>query len=159
MKREGYLFFRQTKWHYAWLCHYSVDIVSDTTCLVAQCCMQILYVYPYLPRRGYAFMAARAQAIVFAARAYLIRSESIRPIILQLKSLGIVFQCVLEHGRQTALARRWASSRIRPIGWQHRSVQSDNQQEQYIAQFSHYESVLCCKGSKNYAHFHAVLTN
>ena len=159
MKRKGYLFFRQTKWRHSWYCHYPIDIVSDTVCLVSQCCMQILYINPYLPRRGDAFLTACAQAIIFAACTNLIRSERIRPIILQLQSFGIILQCVVEHGRHIALARRWTSSRTRPIGWQHRSVQSDYQQEQYIAQFSHYESVLCCKGNKNYAYLHTVLVN
>ena len=161
MKREGYLFCRQTKWHYAWTCHYSIDIVCDTICLVSQYGMQFLYIYPHLPRRGYAFLTACAQVVVFVACAYLIRSERIRPIILQLQSLGVVFQSVVQCGGHTALARRWASScclrmHIGSLPW---SIQSDDQQEQYIAQFSHYESVLCCKGSKNYAHLHVTFTN
>ena len=163
MKREGYVFFRQTKWRHSWSCHYSIDMVCDTVRLVSQYGMQILYVYPYLPRRRDAFLTACAQAVVFAACTNLIRSERIRPIILLLQSFCIVFQCVLEHGRQTALARRWAWSIClhRHIGSLPWGIESDNQQEQYVAQFSHYEIyfVLCCKGSKNYAYLHTVLAN
>ena len=157
------MFCRQTKWHYAWLCHYSIDIVCDTVCFVSQYGMQILYMCTHLPRWGDSFLTACAQAIIFAACAYLIRSEGIRPIILLLQSFGIVFQCIVEHGRHIALARRWASS-----CWLHRyigslpwGIESNYQQEQYIAQFSHYEIyfVLCCKGSKNYAYFHVICAN
>ena len=160
MKREGYVFFRQTKWRHSWYCHYPIDIVSNTARLVSQYGMQILYMCTHLPRTWYTFLTACAQAIVFAACAYLIRSEGIRPIILLLQSFGIVFQCIVEHGRHTALARRWACCcclrmHIGSLPW---GKESDNQQEQYVAQFSHYESVLCCKGSKNYAHLHAVFT-
>ena len=161
MKWERYMFCRQTKWRHSWSCHYSVDIMCDTVCLVSQYGMQILYICPHLPWRGYAFLAARAQAVVFAACTNLIRSERIRPIILLLQSFGIVLQCIVEYGWHTALARWWASSCClhRYIGSLPWGVESDNQQEQYVAQFSHYESVLCCKGSKNYAYFHTVLTN
>ena len=157
------MFFRKTKWHHSWRCHYSIDIVSDTGCLVSQYGMQILYVYPYLPRRRDAFLTARTQAIIFAACAYLIRCERIRPIILLLQAFGVVFQCIVEHGRHTALARRLARSiwwhwHVGSLPW---GVESNHQQEQYIAQFSHYEIyfVFCCKGSKNYAHLHTVLVN
>ena len=161
MKWEGNMFCRKTKWRHSWRCHYSIDIVRDTVCLVSQYGMQFLYIYPHLPRRGDTFLAACAQAVVFAACTNLIRSESIRPIVLQLQSFGIILQCVVEHGRRTTLARRWASCSCwhRHIGTLHRGIQSDDQQEQYIAQFSHYESVLCCKGSKNYAHLHVTFTN
>ena len=163
MKWEGYMFCRKTKWRHSWSCHYLVDIVCDTVWFVSQCCMQILYVYPYLPRRGDAFMAACAQAIIFASCAYLIRSESICPIILLLQSFGIVLQCIVEHGRYTALARRWAWSIClhRHIGSLPWGIESDNQQEQYVAQISHYEIyfVLCCKGSKIYAYLHVAFTN
>ena len=141
MKWEGDMFFRQTKWHYAWLCHYPIDIVSDTARLVSQYGMQILYMYMHLPRGRDAFLAARAQAVVFAACTYLIRSEGVRPIILLLQSFGIVFQRIMQYGRHTALARRWATScclrmHIGSLPW---SIESDDQQKQYIAQFSHYE--------------------
>ena len=161
MKWERYMFCRQTKWRHSCSCHYSVDIMCDTVCLVSQYGMQILYMCTHLPRGGDAFLAARAQAVVFAACTNLIRSERIRPIILLLQSFGIVFQCIVQYGRHTTLACRWAIScclRIH-IGSLPRGIESDYQQEQYIAQFSHYESVLCCKGSKNYAYFHTVLTN
>ena len=141
MKWEGYMFFRQTKWHYAWLCHYPIDIVSDTARLVSQYGMQILYICPHLPRRRNAFLTARAQAIVFASCTYLIRCESICPIILLLQALGVVFQCVVQYGRHIALARRWASSCClhRYIGSLPWGIESNYQQEQYIAQLSHYE--------------------
>ena len=112
--------------------------------------MQILYVYPNLPRRRDAFLTARTQAIIFAACAYLIRSERIRPIILLLQAFGVVFQCIVEHGRHSALARRWASSSClrMHIGSLPRGIESDNQQEQYIAQFSHYEIVISFYAAK-----------
>ena len=142
MKWEGYMFFRKTKWRHSWRCHYSIDIVSDTGCLVSQYGMQILYVYPNLPRRRDAFLTARTQAIIFAACAYLIRSERICPIILLLQAFGAVFQCVVQYGRHTALAR-WGGARSRClhryIGSLPWGIESYDQQEQYIAQFFHYE--------------------
>ena len=144
------MFFRQTKWHYAWLCHYPIDIVSDTARLVSQYGMQILYICPHLPRRGDAFLTARAQAIIFASCAYLIRSEGIRPIILLLQSFGIIFQCILQYGRHTAFARRgaWSICLHRHIGSLPWGIESDNQQEQYIAQFSHYEITISFYAAK-----------
>ena len=150
MKRKGYLFFRKTEWHHSWRCHYLIDIVSDTSCLVSQYGMQILYVYPNLPRRRDAFLTARTQAIIFAACAYLIRSERIRPIILLLQAFGVVFQCVVQYGRHTALARRLASSCClhRYIGSLPWGVEFNHQQEQYIAQFSHYEIIILFSAAK-----------
>ena len=137
-------------------------MVCDTARLVSQYGMQFLYIYPHLPRGRDTFLAACAQAIIFAACAELIRGESVCAIILQLQSLGVVLQSVVQCGGHTALARRWASISCRHmhVGTLYRGIQSDDQQEQYIAQFSHYEIyfVLCCKGSKNYAYLHTVLT-
>ena len=150
MKRERYMFCRKTKWRHSWPCHYPIDIVRDTVRLVSQYCMQILYVYPYLPRRGYAFLTACAQAIIFAACTYLIRCERIRPIILLLQSFGIIFQYILQYGRYTAFARRgaWSICLHRHIGSLPWGIESDNQQEQYIAQFSHYEITISFYAAK-----------
>ena len=124
--------------------------MCDTARLVSQYGMQILYMCTHLPQRGDAFLTACAQAIIFASCTNLIRGERIRPIVLQLQSFGIVLQRIVEYGWQTAFARRGASScclhrYISSLPW---GIESDNQQEQYVAHISHYEIIISFYAAK-----------